>query len=122
VLLKSLLRHHPLGYQPAGPARPTGPTHVAALFGGPTSPRDGAVARPSPMSRVAPPHCAPPHCAAPYCVAPPHCAAPRCAAHPGTSNSRFIYINKIISMKYVTSSPCAALNNSQRLLLLEELP
>jgi hypothetical protein len=32
------------------------------------------------------------------------------------------YVNKFISTKYVTSSPCAALNSSRRLLLLEELP
>jgi hypothetical protein len=32
------------------------------------------------------------------------------------------YVNKFISIKYVTSSPCAALNSSRRLLLLEELP
>jgi hypothetical protein len=32
------------------------------------------------------------------------------------------YVNKFISTKYITSSPCAVLNKSQRLLLLEELP
>ena len=32
------------------------------------------------------------------------------------------YVNKFISTKHVTSSPCAALNISRRLLLLEELP
>jgi hypothetical protein len=32
------------------------------------------------------------------------------------------YVNKFISMKYVTSSPCVALNNSRCLLLLKELP
>jgi hypothetical protein len=31
------------------------------------------------------------------------------------------YVNKFISTKYDTSSPCAALNSSRRLLLLEEL-
>jgi hypothetical protein len=79
VSLKSLLRHHPSGCQPARPVGPTGPTPVAALSGGPTSPMAGAAARPSPMLCAAPPHC----------VAPPHCAAPQCAAHPGTYSSRF---------------------------------
>jgi hypothetical protein len=32
------------------------------------------------------------------------------------------YVNKFICTRYVTSSPCTALNNSRRLLLLEELP
>jgi hypothetical protein len=32
------------------------------------------------------------------------------------------YVNKFISTKYDTSSPSAALNNSRRLLMLEELP
>jgi hypothetical protein len=32
------------------------------------------------------------------------------------------YVNKFISTKYVTSSPCVALNSSLRLLLLKELP
>jgi hypothetical protein len=107
--------HHRSGCQPVGPAGPTGPTLVAALSGGPTGPSVGAAARPSPLSRATPPHCAPP----PHRVAPPHCAAPRCAAHPGTSNSRFRYVNKFISTKYVTST---ALNSSRCLFLLEELP
>jgi hypothetical protein len=85
VSLKSLLRHHPSGYQLIGPIGPTGPTPVAALSGGPTNPMAGAAARPGPMSHATPPHCAPP----PHCVARPHCAAPQCAAHPSTYNSRF---------------------------------
>jgi heme A synthase len=32
------------------------------------------------------------------------------------------YVNKFISTKYGISSPCATLNSSRRLLLLEELP
>jgi hypothetical protein len=32
------------------------------------------------------------------------------------------YVNKFICTRYVTSSPCTALNSSRRLLLLEELP
>jgi hypothetical protein len=80
----------------------------------------GDAALPGPMSRAPPPHCAP----QPHCAAPPHCATPQCAAHPGTYNSRFIckYVNKFICTRYVTSSPCTALNSSRRLLLLEELP
>jgi hypothetical protein len=85
VSLKSLLSHHPSGCQLVGPIGPTGPTHVPALSGGPTSPMAGAATWPGPMSRAAPPHAAHPHCA------PPHCAPPHCATHPGTYNSRFRY-------------------------------
>jgi hypothetical protein len=108
VSLKSLLSHHPSGCQPVCPVGPTSPTPVAALSGGPTGPMAGDAVRPGPMSRAPP----------------PHCAAPQCAAHPGTYNSRFIckYVNKFICTRYVTSSPCTALNSSRLLLLLEELP
>jgi hypothetical protein len=85
--LKSLLSHHPSGYQPVGPIGPTGPTHVPVLSGGPTGPMASAAARPGPMSRDAPPHCVAPL----HYAAHPHCAAPQCAAHPGTYNSRFRY-------------------------------
>jgi hypothetical protein len=112
VSLKSLLSHHPSGCQPVRPLGPTGPTPVAALSGGPTGLMAGDAARPGPMSCAPPPHCV----AQPHCAAPPHCVAPQCAAHPGTYNSRFI------CTRYVTSSPCTALNSSRRLLLLEELP
>jgi hypothetical protein len=126
VSLKSLPSHHPSGCQPVRPIGPTGPTPVAALSGGPTGPMASDIVRPGPMSRAPPPHCAPPHhCAAqPHCAPPPHCAAPQCAAHPGTYNLRFIckYVNKFICTRYVTSSPCTALDSSRRLLLLEELP
>jgi hypothetical protein len=120
VSLKSLLSHHPSGCQPVRPLGPTGPTPVAALSGGPTGLMAGDAARPGPMSCAPPPHCV----AQPHCAAPPHCVAPQCAAHPGTYNSRFIckYVNKFICTRYVTSSPCTALNSSRRLLLLEELP
>jgi hypothetical protein len=120
VSLKSLLSHHPSSCQPVRPVGPTGPTPVAALSSGPTGPMAGDATRPGPMSHAPPPHCA----AQPYCAPPPHCAAPQCAAHPGTYNSRFIckYVNKFICTRYVTSSPCTALNSSRRLLLLEELP
>jgi hypothetical protein len=94
VSLKSLLSNHPSGCQSVGPVGPIGPTPVPALSGGPTGPMAGAgaAAQPSPMSRVAPPHCAaPPHAAHPHCAAPSHCAPPHCAAHPGTYNSRFRY-------------------------------
>jgi hypothetical protein len=115
VSLKSLLSHHPSSCQPVRPVGPTGPTPVAALSSGPTGPMAGDATRPGPMSHAPPPHCA----AQPYCAPPPHCAA-----HPGTYNSRFIckYVNKFICTRYVTSSPCTALNSSRRLLLLEELP
>jgi hypothetical protein len=109
VSLKSLLSHHPSGCQPVRPIGPTGPTPVAALSGGPTSPMAGDAVRPGPMSRAPPPYCA---------------AQLHCCAHPGTYNSRFIckYVKKIICTRYVTSSPCTALNSSRRLLLLKELP
>jgi hypothetical protein len=68
VSLKSLLKHHPSGCQPARPTRPTSPTIVAAVSSGPNDPRASVVARPGRMPRATPPH---------Y------------AALPGTSNSRF---------------------------------
>jgi hypothetical protein len=91
VSQKSLLRHHPSGCQSARPVWPTGPTHVASLYSGPTGPRASAAAQPGPMSCDASPYCVPPpQCAPPpNCFAPPYCAAPQCAAHPGTYNSRF---------------------------------
>jgi hypothetical protein len=87
VSLKSLPSHHPSGCQPVCPVGPTGPTPVAALSSGRTSPMAGDVAWPGPMSCAPPPHCA----AQPHCAPPPNCAAPQCAAHPGTYNTRFRY-------------------------------
>jgi hypothetical protein len=82
---------------------------LANVFGAPTGPRASAATRPGPMSPAAPLLSG---------------ASPSCATLPSTSNSRFIYIyiNKFIGKKYVTSFLCLALNNSQHLLLLEELP
>jgi hypothetical protein len=117
VSLKSLLRHHPSGYQPVGP---TAPTPVAALSGGPTGPMAGAAARPGPMSRVAPPHL--------LLLIVLHVlimlllSVLLILVHTTQDLDKGKYVNKFISTKYVTSSPCAALNNSRCLLLLEELP
>jgi hypothetical protein len=127
VSLKSLLRHHPSGCQPAGSVGPTGPTAIAALFGGPTSPMVGVAAWPGPMSRATPPHCdAPPHCVAPPIVL--HLlivlllSVLLILVHTTQDLDKGKYVNKFISTKYVTSSPCVVLNSSQCLLLLEELP
>jgi hypothetical protein len=69
----------------------------------------GAVARPGPMSRAAPPHVAHPHCAAPPHYVAPHCAPPhieRCETISCQADTNVSCIAGKIWIKVVKSLPC----------------
>jgi hypothetical protein len=121
VSLKSLLRNHSLGCQTTGPAGSTGPTPVVALsLVVPLVP--GLVL----LHVLIPCHVL--HLLIVLLLIVLHLlivlllVVLLILVQPTQDLDKGKYVNKFISTKYVTSSPCAVLNRSQCLLLLEELP